>query len=211
MKGVDLSMSNVLIATERKEGGRKTRQLGYVPANIYGPGIEHNLNIQFDESDISKFLRSNAIGSKAKVKVNKDEWDCIVKEIQYQILGGGPIHVDFYATSADVPVRTKLGISLIGNEQLIRNNLVLNVTSDEIEIQGLMKDLPGSIEIDVSDMQSGDVITMGDIALPNGVTLISNPDEVVAAAGEGGQAPEEDVTDEETPMEVQPDAEVSEE
>ena len=36
-----------------------------------------------------------------------------------------------------------------------------------------MKDLPGSIEIDVSEMQSGDVITMGDIALPNGVTLIS--------------------------------------
>ena len=199
-------MSNVLIGTERNGNAKKTRQIGYVPANIYGPGIDQNLNIQFPESEILRFLRSNSIGAKAKVKVNEEEWDCIIREIQYEIIGTKPMHIDFYATSADIPVRVKLSISFSGNEQLIRENLVLNVSRDEIEIQGLMKDLPGYIEADVSEMHSGSVITMGDLVLPDGITLLSSADEVVATAAEGGHEPEE-VEEDDTLLEIQPDAE----
>lgn len=63
----------------------------------------------------------------------------------------------------------------------------MNILEDEIEIQGVLKDLPEFVDIDVSLMKDGSVITMGDIALPEGIRLLSRKDEVVVRAAEASQ------------------------
>lgn len=173
-------MSNLLVAAERKDSTKKIRKSGYIPGNIYGPGVEGNLNVQFEGKVINKFLKNNSTGSKAKVKVKDKELLCVVKDIQYGITNKNPLHIDFYASSEDSPVKVTVPFRFNGREKHTASKLVLNILQDEIEIQGLLKDLPSVVEIDVSEMTDGSEITMADIALPEGVKLLSKEDVVVA-------------------------------
>lgn len=173
-------MSNLIVAEERKENAKKIRKLGYVPGTIYGPGVERNLDVQFDFRGINRFLRNHSTGAKAKVKINGKELLCVVKDIQYGTINKTPIHIDFYASSEDSAVKVTVPLKFTGKEKLSGNNLVLNILQDEIEIQGALKDLPEVIEIDVSQIKNQNDITMGDVTLPEGVKLLSKEDVVVA-------------------------------
>lgn len=174
-------MTLLLDATERKESVKKIRRLGYVPGSIYGPGLDKNLEIQLEGKEVNKFLKSHSIGAKAKIKINENEQLCVIKNIQYEHLSNKPIHIEFYASSEDQLVKAKVPIRFKGNELLSKGNLVLNILKDEIELQGILKDLPEFIEVDVSEMADGSVITMGDIVLPEGIRLLSKEDETVAS------------------------------
>jgi len=178
----DLSMTVLLNATERSESAKKVRRMGYVPGNIYGPGIDRNLDVQFKESEVNKFLKNHSTGAKTKVRINGDELTCVVKGIQYELMGNKPIHIELYTSSENKLVKVKVPIRIKGKEKLAKSNLVLNTLVDKVEIQGVLKDLPEFIDIDVSLMKEGDEITMGDITLPEGIKLLSGEDEVVLTA-----------------------------
>ncbi|WP_027622786.1 50S ribosomal protein L25 [Acetivibrio clariflavus] len=174
-------MTVLLNATERKEKAKKVRCSGYVPGSMYGPGLEKNIEIQIKENEINKFLKSHSIGAKTKIKVNGTEQLCVVKDIQYDAVSNKPIHIEFYASSEDRLVKSKVPIKFKGNESLSNRNLVLNILKDEVELQGKLKDLPEFIEVDVSSLDDGSIITMRDIALPEGVRLLSREDETAAS------------------------------
>ena len=174
-------MTFLLEATERKENVKKVRRQGFVPGSIYGPGLDRNIEIQIEEKYVNKFLKNHSIGAKLKVKVNGNEQLCIVKNIQYEHLSNKPIHIEFYASSEDRLVKAKVPIKFKGNENLSKRNLVLNILKDEIELQGILKDLPEFIEVDVSSMSDGSVIAMRDIVLPEGIRLLSKEDEAAAS------------------------------
>ncbi|MFU0827349.1 MAG: 50S ribosomal protein L25 [Lachnoclostridium sp.] len=175
-------MTVLLNATERKEHAKKVRRFGYIPGNIYGPGVGKNLNIQIDKKEVNKLLQSHALGAKTRVKINEREVPCVIKDVQYAPLVNGPIHIEFYASSEDKVVKVKVPLIFKGKELITKSNLVLNILEEEVEVQGLLKDLPEFIEIDVSSMRNAGTIKMKDIPLPEGIKLLSKKDETVAIA-----------------------------
>ncbi|AUS97064.1 5S rRNA E-loop-binding protein [Clostridium thermosuccinogenes] len=186
-------MITLLKAMERKECAKKVRKQGYVPCSIYGPGVEHNLEIQIEEKEVNKFLKSHSIGSKTKVKINDSELPCVIKSIDRDSINKRPIHIEFYASSEDKLVKVKVPLKFKGKELLLKNNLVLNINRNEVEIQGILKDLPEFIEVDVSSMEDGSTIAMGDIALPEGIRLLSRKDEIVVQAAVAAHESEDEI------------------
>jgi len=180
-------MITLLDAMERKESAKRIRRQGLVPCSIYGPGVERNMDIQIEEKEINRFLKSHSIGAKTKVKINGNELPCVIKSIQYEPLSTKPMHIEFYTSSEDRLVKVKVPLKFKGKEQLSRNNLVLNILKDDIEIEGVLKELPEFVEIDVSLMKDGSVITMGDVALPAGIKLLSKKEEAVLRVAEASQ------------------------
>lgn len=175
-------MTLLLNAMERTQSAKKVRRLGYVPGSIYGPGIDSNLNIQLDKKELNKFLRAHSTGAKARIKIKENEFPCVIKNIQYELLSNVPSHIEFYASSEDKLVKVKVPLRFKGKELLSKNNLVVNILQDEVEIQGVLKDLPEFIELDVANMKDGSIITMNDITLPEGVRLLSKKEEPIARA-----------------------------
>lgn len=175
-------MTILLNATKRGESAKKVRRMGYVPGNIYGPGIDSNLDVKFEEKEINKLLKNHSIGAKTRVKINGNELTCVIKSIQHEPISNKPIHIELYTSSENRLVKVVVPIKIKGKEQLVRSNLVLNTLVDKVEIQGVLKDLPEFIEIDVSLMKDGDEITMKDITLPEGIKLLSDENEVVLTA-----------------------------
>ncbi|MEG6613524.1 50S ribosomal protein L25 [Pseudoclostridium thermosuccinogenes] len=172
-------MITSLKAMERTDCAKRIRKQGYVPCSIYGPGVERNIDIQIEVKELNRFLKDHFIGSKTKVKINDSELSCVIKNIERDPIIKNPIHIEFYASSEDRLVKVKVPLKFKGKEYLLKNNLVLNINRNEIVIQGILKDLPEYIEVDVSLMKEGSTLVMGDIVLPEGIKLLSRQNEVV--------------------------------
>jgi large subunit ribosomal protein L25 len=186
-------MSSLLNAAERRCKAKKARRMGFIPGNIYGPEISHNEIVQFEWKEINKFLKNYFTGSKARVKFKDSEMPCVIKNIQYEPINNGiPIHIDLYISPEDKPVKVEVPLIFKGRELLAKDNLILNTLKDNIEIKGLLKDLPGSIEVDVSRMNSDSMIITGDIDLPDGIELLSEEDEVIARVSDADVGEPED-------------------
>ena len=72
-------------------------------------------------------------------------------------------HVDFQHVSMDEEIKAVAPIRIVGREALESRRLVLIRQIDEVKIVGLPQDIPEHVEIDVSDMEAGDTVTIGDI------------------------------------------------
>lgn len=185
-------MSVLLNAMERKDNAKKVRRLGYVPGSIHGPGVEKNINIQLDGKEVGQFLKSHSIGAKTKIKINENEFPCVIKTVQYAPLVNKPIHIEFYASSENQTVKVQVSLRFKGKEMLAKSNLVLNILKDEIEIQGVLKDLPESIDVDLSSMKETGEITANDVVLPEGIKLLSRKDEILARVERAATLPPQD-------------------
>lgn len=185
-------MSVLLNVMERMESGKKIRKMGYVPGVVYGPGIDRNVDVQVKAKEINRFLKRNSTSVKTRIKVREKELTCVIKNIQYEPATNKPIHIDFYVSSEDKPVKVKVSLRFKGKQQLTRKDLVLNILQNEIEVQGLLKDLPEFVDVDVSQIAAGSVITVGDIVLPEGIKLLSPKDEVIASVSELSQSETEE-------------------
>jgi len=186
-------MNAAIKATERTESAKKTRKLGCVPGNIYGPGINRNMNVRFEEKEISKFLKSHSIGSKTIININEKELPCVIKGIQYEPISNKPIHIELYATSEDKLVKVRVPVKFKGKEQLAQNNLVLQVLEDEIRIQGALRNLPEFVSVDVASMKDGNIVTVDNVSLPENVRLLVKKDKVIARIAKAMKASQEDI------------------
>lgn len=202
--GNNMSEIGVLQVEERAINAGKNKALrreGYVPANIYGKGsTPEGVTIKKDElrRAIIKFGR-NAI-FKIHGSQNNDQEIVMIKEIQYTPIISEFQHVDLQKVSLTEEIKTEVPVKIIGKELLEAKRYAFSWQIDVLVVKGFPQDIPDEIELDVSGMVPGDVIVIGDLKLPTGVTTEVEPDQVVASVNEGRvqQAEETDEEAEET-------------
>ncbi|MNN61493.1 50S ribosomal protein L25 [compost metagenome] len=116
----------------------------------------------------------------------------MIKEVQKQ--GGKIIHVDFQHVSKNKPIRVKVPLHMNGIAKGTTSGGVLQVQANDLEVEGLPDDLPASLEVDVSSLGIGDKLLAVDVALPAGVTLIADQQELLASVIQtrGAEAAEEE-------------------
>jgi large subunit ribosomal protein L25 len=115
-----------------------------------------------------------------KVEIEGKAYDAFVKDTQRSITDGNILHVDFYEVESGVLLRARVSIHLKGNPAGVREGGVLEFPLHEIEVECFPKDLPERIEVDVSGLGVNQSIHVRDIALAEGVKLMSAGDQVVA-------------------------------
>ncbi|MEX0933788.1 MAG: 50S ribosomal protein L25 [Candidatus Paceibacterota bacterium] len=191
-----------LIAKKRdkKINAEMLRQTGKIPAVFYGRK-EASTPVSLDILLFKKALREAGESTVLTLKTDDKEISVLIHDVAYEPLHGEPIHVDFYAVEADKAVEVKVPI-IFTNSAPAEKNLggVLVKVLHEVSISALPKDLPHELSVDLSVLRAmDDSITAGDVSLPAGVTLVENPDEVVAAMSEAKE-------EEESTEEFDPDA-----
>ena len=193
-------VKHVLNVQARTAGGtgdaRRLRKTGLIPAIVYGKGIEPKcISVNATEWQL---LSRNELNILSLVEDGKETL-VLLKEVQHDPIRNRTRHLDFQAISMDQKIKAHVavrpghalpaGASAGG---LLEQNL------HEIEVESLPQDLPEEIIVDVSGMNLGDMIHVGDIARPAGVTAVTHADIVVftevdenAAAAEEEAAPAE--------------------
>ena len=194
-------VKHVLNVQARTAGGtgdaRRLRKTGLIPAIVYGKGIEPKcISVNATEWQL---LSRNELNILSLVEDGKETL-VLLKEVQHDPIRNRTRHLDFQAISMDQKIKAHVavrpghalpaGASAGG---LLEQNI------HEIEVESLPQDLPEEIIVDVSAMNLGDIIHVGDIQMPEGVTAVTHADIVVftevdenaAAAEEEAAAPAE--------------------
>ncbi|MNI48213.1 General stress protein CTC [compost metagenome] len=183
-----------LKASHRTESTRSSlhelRDRGEIPGVVYGTEGE-NLMISVESKDLAKFLRTGR-SEFFELQVEEDGFPVLIKEVQKQ--GGKIIHVDFQHVSKNKPIRVKVPLHMNGIAKGTTSGGVLQVQANDLEVEGLPDDLPASLEVDVSSLGIGDKLLAVDVALPAGVTLIADQQELLASVIQtrGAEAAEEE-------------------
>lgn len=199
-------MSQVKIEAElRTDTGkgfaRKARQAGRVPAVIYGWQIEPQ-TLELDGVAVDRFLGTAAAGRLLDLQVGDEEHTVLVKEVQRDPARGTLLHVDFHKVRLDQAVETSVTILIVGEAEREADGGVLALNMHEVLVSCLPTNIPDSVTVDVKDLAMGDTVTVGDLALPEGVEPIEDLESAVVSIVQP-RMPEEDEEETDVDEEVE--------
>lgn len=183
---------SVLHATRREVTGKKVRRFraqGQLPAVIYGRHVDA-MPIWLDAREARRVLRGVTSSTLLTIDLEGQKHTVLVRERQWDVIKDRLLHVDFQAISMTERVRAEVNLELVGDAPAVKNYGGMLITGLEtVEIEALPGDLPEKIEVDVSGLENiGDTLYIRDLVLPEGVEVITDPDELVVVVS--GQAPE---------------------
>ncbi|MDR2803432.1 MAG: 50S ribosomal protein L25 [Treponema sp.] len=176
-------MSNVVFSAKTRTdfGSAKSARLrkqGRVPGVIYGKGV--TIAIDLDGRELSGHLRNISESTIVKVDVDGSMHDAFVKSTQRNIQDGNILHVDFYEIEMGKLLRARVSLRITGNPVGVRDGGILETPLHDIEVECLPKDLPERVNVDISQLGVNQSIHVRDLALGEGVKLISAEDQVIA-------------------------------
>jgi large subunit ribosomal protein L25 len=169
----------VIDAVKRTLIGKQVKALrreGKLPAIMYGSTIEPTA-ILMDLKSASTTLNHLASSALVTINLEGEALVSIVREKQRNVLTGALTHVDFQVVSMKEKIRTNVSIEIRGEAPAIKNfNGILVQNVDQLEIEALPSDLPESIVVDVSGLETiGKSIHLSDLVLPEKVTVLEDP------------------------------------
>jgi large subunit ribosomal protein L25 len=173
-------MDTVLKAQTRdgrgKGAARKLRAQGLVPGVLYGHGVDP-VAISLSSQDLLHFFRStHGATTVFDLEVDGTKHMAIAREIQRDHLHGRYVHIDFLAVRRDEKVRMSVDIHETGEAPGVKTGGVIEHHLREVEIECLPGDVPEQITADISSLELGDMLRLGDIPVPSGVTFLTDPE-----------------------------------
>jgi large subunit ribosomal protein L25 len=165
-----------------KEAARKVRQQGYIPAVLYGYKGNKILSVKANE-----FERIWAeIGEHSIINLDiegKERMEVIVKDFQLDPVDKHIIHIDFLEFEKGKVLRTEIPVHVVGTSVGVKKGGILETFVRDIEIECLPKDIPDSVEVDVTELEVGDSVHARDLVLDEKIKILTNPDQVILAIG----------------------------
>jgi large subunit ribosomal protein L25 len=193
-----------------KNAARRVRVAGKIPAVVYGPGHDA-IALEVDPKQIARILYSDSghntifdleVGGKNISKAMIVDW-------QYEPIRDSLIHIDLKRIAMDKLLRVSVPVKLLGIPVGVKNfGGILDLVLREVEIECLPADIPGHIDVDVSELGLHGVLRVSDLPHSEKITylkdedatvahvtsireeVVATPDATAAAAAEPGKEPE---------------------
>lgn len=208
-----VELKGVLRKEVGKKFSRKLREEEKVPCIIYGGENVKHFSI------LEKEVRSIVYTPKTYLlKINLDGrgYNAILQDIQFHPVTDRIIHMDFIEISKDKPVTVMLPLKLTGDSLGIMEGGRLRLKRRRLRVKGYPKDLPDYLEIDITSLEIGQSIKIGELSYEN-LEILDPPRPMVVAivssrliakgmkaaieAEEAAAAAVEEITEEEVPAE----------
>lgn len=162
-----------LVAQPRTVSGtgavKRLRNTGSTPAVVYGRKVAP-LNVQVDTKTFTKILQGSASDNiLVSLKLENGEQLALVQEVQHDHLKGGITHVDFHAIAMDEEIHAEVPVEVVGEAPGLKFGGLVEAIHHTLEVRCLPKDLPEHISVDVSSLELGKAIHVGEIKFPEGV------------------------------------------
>ncbi|TBV11531.1 50S ribosomal protein L25/general stress protein Ctc [Stutzerimonas kirkiae] len=155
---------------------RLRRNANLVPAVIYG-GDKEPRSISLLAKELSKLLESEASFSHVlNLNVEGQQESVLIKALQRHPAKGFVLHADFVRVVAGQKVTAHVPLHFINEESSVgvkQQGGEVSHTVTEVEVSVLPQDLPEFIEVDLSNVEVGQIVHLSDLKLPKGVELVS--------------------------------------
>jgi len=174
------SLSAMARSTKGKGAARSLRRDGRLPAIIYGHAREPlSLSVPAREFErlLEKFAAENTV---IELSIDGSMSRTLIREIQRHPVKRNVLHVDFQELVAGERMVVRIPIVLTGTAEGVRNSGgILSQIMQELECRVDPLNMPGKIEVDVTDVSIGHSIHVSEITIPEGVEVMDDPESTI--------------------------------
>lgn len=164
--------------TTGKADSRDRRREGLVPCNVYGNG--NNIHLVADERHLRKLVFTPEV-IVAELEVEDGPLlRAVVTETQFHPVTDRIVHIDFIEVTEDKPVKVRLPIRIVGNSAGVKAGGKLKTVMRKLFVQGLIKDLPDYLDVDVTPLEIGQSLRVRDLNVP-GIRFLDSPNNVIVS------------------------------
>ncbi|KAF2955497.1 50S ribosomal protein L25 [Marinitoga sp. 38H-ov] len=178
-----------LKAIERKENEKANhvKHQGFIPAVVYGPGLEEG-NIHIKVSSVDTILMLEKIEETTPIqlvieKENGEKYNVttFLKTIQRHKVTDKPIHADFYVPSAGHKMHLNIPIEFTGEAKGLSRGGILEVHHHDLPVEILPKDIVEKFVVDISGLDINDHLTVKDLNISEDIDVLIDPEEIIVA------------------------------
>lgn len=167
----------------------KLRKAGKVPAVVYGHK-QDTVAVCLDADQFENALKHGT--HLLSLDISGKAETVLINEVQYDYLGMHALHADLTRVNISERVTVSVPVELRGTPAGAEEGGVLMQTTNEIEIECVVTEIPDSIRHSVADMQVGESIQAGQLVLPGSITLVTSEDTTIASLQVIEEAAEEE-------------------
>ena len=180
--------------SSKKSFVKGLRHNGDIPGIYYSHDSKESIPFIVTQKVLREALKSDS--QVYKINVGSKTRDVIIKSIQYHPITEKMVHIDLYGVDMDTKVVVKVPIIIVGQSVGVREEGgVLNQSMTEVEIECLPKDIPQSIEADISDLAIGDTLRLENIKISDSLELVGDLEMLIASVV--APAKQEEITESE--------------
>ncbi len=158
---------------------RRMRQKGQMPAVLYGPETE-SVMLSVNVSELEQVLKQGGIGQVLLNLVIDNDGEtstrpAMIKELQTHPVSRNFLHVDFYEIDMNRKIRVKIPVVTTGQSKGVELGGTMQTIRRELEVLCMPLAVPESIEIDITDLDMGDSVHVGDIPREGDIEFLDDP------------------------------------
>jgi large subunit ribosomal protein L25 len=162
----------------RRGGAKRLRAAGRVPAIIYGRQAKPQ-NLEVNVKELEELIHHSASENVlVDLSVESDARPrrlALVQEIQHHPLEGDMLHVDFHEVAENEKVVVHVPLETTGEAAGVKTGGgVLEHILFKLKVRCLPKDLPEQIIVDVSHLELGKAVHLGEIKAPANVEILGD-------------------------------------
>ena len=172
---------NITVECKTRPEGSKPRALrreGLIPAALYGHDGANSLSLTIPAKEAQMLLRKAAINNTLiDLSIPDKSWKgkALIREVQAHPWKRTLNHLSFFTVSAKQKVEIVVPVVLTGKAAGTKEGGIVEQIMTELNISCSAGNIPESIEIDVTNFEIGSILHIGEIVLPEGVTVLDDP------------------------------------
>jgi large subunit ribosomal protein L25 len=154
----------------------RLRKEGHVPGVLYGNGRE----AQAIYITANSFRQIKGHGNiLVDVNLEGEHVSAMINEIDREMMKHRPLHIDMHAVNLNEPINAEVPVVLEGMEAVESKGAIVQQQTRELAVRCLPTNVPESITHNIANLAVGHALHASDLTLPTGVTLHTNPEEVI--------------------------------
>lgn len=147
-----------------KKSSKQLRADEQVPCVMYGG--EENIHFYAHANEFRKLVYTDQVYV-VELDVDGKAFNAVLKEIQFHPVTDAILHMDFVQVFDDKPTIVTLPVKLVGSSEGILAGGKLRLRRRVLKVKGLVKDVPEVLEVDITNLDIGDVTKVGDLNYDN--------------------------------------------
>lgn len=188
-------MSVSLEVTKREVRPRslrnKLRHEGKVPAIVNGYQVD-STPIAVNAAELERLLRENGLNTVITMNLEGKKVNTLIKEFQSDTFTRALTHVEFISVDMNEETEVEAELTLVGDAAGVKAGGVLTQNLYSVVVSATPDKLPERIEVDVTGLEIGDALTVGDLEKNDDYTIVSEAEEQIVAVAEAQELSEDD-------------------
>ena len=164
----EISLKGQKRAATGKKATKQMRKEGLVPCNLYGEARDENgkpqsLAFAVAATDLRKVIYTPHVYV-INLDIDGEHHTAVMKELQFHPTTDAVLHIDFYEINEDKPLTIGIPVHLVGLAQGIRDGGRMNLSIRKIEVTAPFQQIPEQLDVDVTHLQIGKSIKVGELS-----------------------------------------------